>query len=353
VTVVMTMIAKKIRVLIVDDSILFRQTLSRMLSENLSLEVVGQAGDPFEARDKILSLRPDVMTLDVEMPKMNGIEFLQKLIPQYPLPTVIISSAPIAAFDALDAGAVDYIKKPLIKTPADMRNFANEMVEKVKAAAQAKVLQPGIRRPAPPAARPAFSGNNLSAAGRLIALGSSTGGTDALQVVLTKVPANSPPIVMVQHMPPVFTRMFAERLDTLCAIKVKEAQNGDKLEQGTAYLAPGDFQMKVQKNMGGLSLLIQKGEKVSGHCPSVDVLFHSVADVVGRNAIGAIMTGMGSDGAKGLLAMRQKGAYTIGQDKDSCVVYGMPMVAYNIGACDVQVSLDKICDTIFNRLARS
>jgi two-component system chemotaxis response regulator CheB len=335
----------------VDDSILFRQTLMKMLNESSVIEVVGEAADPYEARDKIKLLKPDVMTLDVEMPKMNGIAFLKELIPQNPLPTVVVSSAPIAAFDALDAGAVDYIKKPAIKTHADLLAFANEMKLKVQTAASAKVRRPYDVKKSAETFAPVRYAAPVGLTGRkVIAIGTSTGGTDALQTVFKTFPVNSPPVVVVQHMPPVFTKMFAERLNRQCDITVKEAQHGDRLETGVALIAPGDFQMELKKDVKGFFVSVKKGEKVSGHCPSVDVLFNSVAETAGKDAIGVIMTGMGADGAKGLLNMRTKGAYTIGQDKETCVVYGMPMVAFDTGACCMQSPLGKITDAVFKRL---
>ncbi|NLK70892.1 MAG: chemotaxis response regulator protein-glutamate methylesterase [Clostridiales bacterium] len=344
------MIDQKIRVLIVDDSILFRETLAKLLSYGNTIEIVGKAGDAFEARDKILELHPDVMTLDVEMPKMNGIHFLKKLIPQYPIPTVICSSAPIMALDALDAGAVDYVKKPVTKTPDDMQEFANELKNKIITASQAKVrniIRPSTRLPSiANLARGRKINDNV-----VIAMGTSTGGTDALQVVLKDMPAHCPPIIIVQHMPPVFTKMFAERLNKICTIEIKEAENGDRLKNGCALLAPGDFQMELKKDSQGYYVKVYRGEKVSGHCPSVNVLFDSVANVAGKHAIGVIMTGMGSDGATGLLKMRNAGAYTIGQNKETCVVYGMPMVAHNIGACTVQAPLEKISEVICKKLS--
>lgn len=346
------MLEKKIRLLIVDDSILFRETLAKFFANDKIIEVVGKASDPYDARDKIIALRPDVLTLDVEMPRMSGIQFLKKLIPQYPVPTVIVSSAPIKAFDALDAGAVDYVKKPMIRNAQDIQGFAAELRNKVIAASQAKVMKK----------KPVISSANVSSipsisdaavarnSDTVIAMGASTGGTDALQTVLTKMPAKCPPIVIVQHMPPVFTKMYAERINKLCAIEVKEAENGDRLRNGCALLAPGDFQMSLHKDARGYYVKVESGEKMSGHRPSVDWLFKSVAKTAGKNAIGVIMTGMGSDGAEGLLQMRQQGAYTIGQDKETCVVYGMPMTAYMKGACTVQAPLNKISSVICKQL---
>lgn len=346
------MLERKIRLLIVDDSILFRETLAKFFAGDKFIEVVGKACDPYEARDKIIELRPDVLTLDVEMPKMSGIQFLRKLIPQYPIPTVIVSSAPIKAFDALDAGAVDYVKKPMIKNPGDMKGFSADLRNKVITASQAKVIQ---KKPVAQTREETFRHNISEAAAArnvntVIALGASTGGTDALQTVLTSMPASCPPIVIVQHMPPVFTKMYAERINKLCAIEVKEASDGDRLKQGCALLAPGDFQMSLHKDAGGYYVKVEDREKMSGHRPSVDWLFKSVAKTAGSNAIGVIMTGMGADGAEGLLEMRNKGAYTIGQDKETCVVYGMPMAAYMKGACTVQAPLDKISSLICRRL---
>jgi two-component system chemotaxis response regulator CheB len=285
------------------------------------------------------------------MPKMNGIQFLRKLIPQYPIPAVIVSSAPIKAFDALDAGAVDYVKKPLIKTPADMQGFAAELRNKVITASQAKVMQP--KKAQSTTHKSGMRSGTLSVSGnsqKIIALGASTGGTDALQVVLTSMPANCPPIVIVQHMPPVFTKMFAERLNKLCAIEIKEAQDGDRLKNGCALLAPGDFHMSLCRDSKGYYVKIAPGEKVSGHRPSVDVLFRSVAECAKQKAVGAIMTGMGSDGADGLLKMHQQGAYTIGQDKETCVVYGMPKAADQAGITDVSAPIDKVADAIRKEL---
>ncbi len=344
------MLEKKIKLLIVDDSILFRETLAKFFANDKLIDVVDKASDPYEARDKIVALRPDVITLDVEMPKMNGIQFLRKLIPQYPVPTVIVSSAPIKAFDALDAGAVDYVKKPTIKTPKDMEAFAADLRLKIITASQAKVIQKK------PQVKTALTSHTISheAIARnpqtIIAMGASTGGTDALQTVLTTMPANSPPIAIVQHMPPGFTKMFADRLNKICKVEVREAQDGDRLTNGVALIAPGDYHMRLCKDTRGYYVKVEYGEKVSSHRPSVDVLFDSVAKVAGKNAIGVIMTGMGSDGADGMVKMHQQGAYTIGQDKETCVVYGMPMTAFMRGGCSVQAPLDKISRMICERL---
>lgn len=338
----------KIKVLIVDDSILFRETLSRTLSEDPSIEVIGTAGDPYDARDKILALRPEVLTMDVEMPKMNGIEFLKKLIPQYPIPVVVVTSLALNAFEALDAGAVDYVRKPTVRSREDMDAFARELCGKIKIAKAAKVGQQRIR---PGSLTNAQSFAPVHADSKtVIALGASTGGTDALQVVIQNLPPSTPGVIIVQHMPPMFTKMYADRLNKICQMEVREAKNGDRVRTGLVLIAAGDYHMRLAKDASGYYVKCAQGDKVSGHCPSVDVLFDSVADVAGKNAIAAILTGMGSDGAKGLLKLRKTGAYTIGQDKDTCVVYGMPMVAFNIGGVEKQAPLQQIPSLIMDRL---
>lgn len=339
----------KIKVLVVDDSILFREMLSKAISEDGGIEVVATAGDVYQARDKILELAPDVVTLDVEMPKMNGIEFLKKLIPQYPIPVVVVSAAPMSAFQALDAGAVEYVKKPTVRTPQDMKAFAAELCGKIKIAKNAKVSAAGRIRPA---AAPLRAPDLRRHTDTIIALGASTGGTDALQAVIQNLPASTPPVVIVQHMPAGFTKMYADRLNGICVMEVKEAQNGDRALPGRVLIAAGEYHMRLARDAQGYYVKCAQGEKVSGHCPSVDVLFDSVAEVAGEKAIAAILTGMGADGAKGLLKLRKAGAFTIGQDKESCVVYGMPMVAFNIGAVEVQAPLQKIPQIILDRLNR-
>ena len=338
---------KKIRVLIVDDSILFRTTLANRLAEDPYIEIIGQAVDAIDALEKIKALNPDVVTLDVEMPKMNGIEFLKKLMPTHPLPVVVVSSAPITTFDALSAGAVDYVKKPVISSPTDLAAFIRELQVKVKISSTAHVRRvaptaPTLSGAQAPAAAPASLLLRRAPLNSIIAIGASTGGTEAILEVVKELPANTPGIVVVQHMPPVFTRMYAERLDRICKMRVKEAENGDRVEPGKIIIAAGEFQMRLFKDASGYYVKSEPGARVNGHCPSVEVLFNSVASVAGNRAVGVILTGMGGDGAKGLLAMRQAGAYTIGQDKESCVVYGMPMVAFNIGAVTKQLPLGQV-----------
>lgn len=331
----------KIRVLIVDDSILFRTTLQQRLSADPTIEIAGMAVDPMDAMAKIKQLKPDVVTLDVEMPKMNGIDFLKKLLPTHPVAVVVVTATPMNALDALQAGAVDFVRKPLISSPADMNAFVRDLSNKVKIASKAHVTTRGAapRRPVlpPPALTNRISNNNT-----LLAIGASTGGTEAILQVVRDLPAHTPGIVIVQHIPPVFSKMYAQRLNNICKMSAKEAEDGDRVEQGKIIVGAGEFQMRVCRDSRGYYIRSQKGARVNGHCPSVDVLFESVAEVAKRNALGVILTGMGSDGARGLLQMRQTGAYTIGQDKESCVVYGMPMVAYQIGAVQKQLPLDQI-----------
>ena len=339
---------QRIKVLIVDDSLVFRESLSREIAKDPDIEVVGTATDPYMARDLIIKLKPDVLTLDVEMPKMNGIEFLKKLMPQYPLPVIVVSSVSQNVLDALDAGAVEFVTKPNVTRPGGMASFVNELIIKIKIASTAKV---GNRKSDYTPSRPVTS-QGIDTMSKIIAIGASTGGTDAIHTVISGLPRDMPPIVIVQHMPPVFTKLYAERLNNTCELEVKEAEDGDALRPGRVLIAPGNYQMRVAKRGSGYIVKCTQEEKVSGHCPSVDVLFDSVADVVGKQAVGVILTGMGRDGANGLLKMKKTGAYTIGQDEKSSVVYGMPMVAFNIGAVDKQLPLDRIDDEIIRFLSK-
>lgn len=345
------LVKKKSRVLIVDDSILFRTTLSKKLEEDPFFEVIGTASDALEAMEKIKELQPDVVTVDVEMPKMSGIEFLKKLMPRYPTPVVVVSSAPITALNALDAGAVDFVKKPVVNSPNDLNQFIRELLVKLKIASVAKVGKKKalIANTSAPklAVHPALT---HTVDNMVIAIGASTGGTEAILAVVKDLPPTTPGIVVVQHMPPVFTRMYAERLNNTCRMAVKEAENGDRVEPGKIIIGAGEFHLRLAKDAQGYYVKSQRGEKVSGHCPSVDVLFDSVAQTAKERSVGVILTGMGADGAKGLLQMKKTGAYTIGQDKESCIVYGMPMVAFNIGGVKKQLPLDQIGDEILRYL---
>lgn len=339
-------IPKKIRVLVVDDSLLFREVISKGISSDFAIEVVGTAGDAFEARDKIIDLEPDVLTLDVEMPKMNGIEFLKRLMPQYPLPVVVVSAVSDNVFDALNAGAVDFVTKVNSVTGGNLDSFINELVIKIKIASMAKVGH--YKKAVNNQHNEEKATSNVK--NPIIAIGASTGGTEAIFEIVKHFPIDMPGVVIAQHMPPGFTKMYAERLNNSCIVEVKEAENGDVIKQGRVLIAPGDKHMVVSRSGNEFFVRCQSGEKVNGHRPSVDVLFNSVAEKAGSNAIGIILTGMGYDGAKGLLKMKQNGAYTIGQDEQSSVVYGMPMVAYNLGAVKKQVSLVNIPGVLFSLL---
>jgi two-component system chemotaxis response regulator CheB len=340
-------VSRKIKVLIVDDSLLFRETLAKEISKDFGIEVIGTAENPFAARDKILELRPDVVTLDVEMPKMGGIAFLKKLMPQYPLPVIVVSSVGKNVFEALDAGAVDFVTKPDTDKPGGMNSFINELIVKIKIASTAKV---GDFKKDYEAAK-IISNHGVDITNTILAIGASTGGTEAIYSVITALPRDMPGILIVQHMPPVFTKLYADRLNNSCKLEVKEAQDGDHVKPGRVLVAAGDYHLRLARGPSGYYVKSTQGERVNGHCPSVDVLFDSVAEVAKEKAIGVILTGMGADGAKGLLNMRKQGAYTIGQDENTSTVYGMPMVAYNIGAVEKQLPLDMIPQEICNYLS--
>lgn len=338
-------IRSKIKVLVVDDSMLFREVIARGLSSDPLIEVVATAGDAFEARDKILQYHPHVITCDVEMPKMNGIEFVRRLLPQYFVPVVMVSAVSQAVFEAMEAGAIDFVVKPDVQSFSDIAVFIQDLIHKIRTAATVKsrinqMEYAAIKVP----------GNLDRDAGRLIAIGASTGGTEAIYNIVRYLPPTVPGIVIVQHIPPVFSRMFAERLNTQTSLRVKEAESGDYTEPGTVLIAPGDRHMRLKKVGTRYRVECFEGEKVNGHCPSVDILFDSVAKEAGKSAIGILLTGMGSDGAKGLLAMRHSGSRTIGQDEASSVVYGMPKVAYEIGAVEKQVPLGRIPQVLFEML---
>ncbi len=335
---------KTIRVLVVDDSILFRELLSLGISSDPGIEVVATAKDPFDARDKILQYKPDVITCDVEMPKMNGIEFIRRLIPQYPIPIIVVSSLNNIVFEAMDAGAVDFVLKPDMDRIKSIEEFIYILINKIKIASASKVVHNKTKN--------TYSTKTVGIynSKKIIAIGASTGGTEAIHQILKNMPTTIPGIVIVQHIPPVFSKMFADRLNMLTKLNVKEAKTGDYIEQGKVLIAPGDKHMRIKRVYDKYIVECFKADKVNGHCPSVDVLFESVAKEAGKDAIGVILTGMGYDGAKGLLSMKNSGAQTIGQDESSSVVYGMPRVAYNIGAVSKQLSLDKIACSILEML---
>lgn len=331
---------RPIRVLIVEDSIVFRELLVQNLGRDTAIEIVATAKDPYEARDAIVQYKPDVMTLDVELPRMNGIDFLKKLIPQYPLPVVVISSLSDKVFDALNAGAVDFVAKPAITGRKQLEDFVrNELLVKIKIASTVKISK--IKKTAMMQGQQSHF--RVAKGDHIVAIGASTGGTEAIYDVVKQFGTDIPGIVVTQHMPPGFTEMYAKRLNDQCRIQVKEAQTGDRVLPGRMLLAPGgDTHMRLVKVNGAYQVECKKGPRVNGHCPSVDVLFDSVAKVAGAGAVGIILTGMGGDGAKGLLAMRHAGARTIGQDESTCVVYGMPKVAYELGAVEYQEKLSDI-----------
>ena len=339
----------KIKVLVVEDSAFFRGLLVKHLNNDPALEVVASAQDPFEARDMIVKYKPDVMTLDIEMPRMNGLEFLRKLMPQYPMPVVMISSLSDKVFDALNAGAVDFVAKPAMSDRKRLEELlTNELPVKIKIASTAKINT--SKRVSVPELTETM---NLKASSKdlVLAIGASTGGTEAIATVLKDFGPDIPGTIIVQHMPVGFTGMYANRLNDRCRVSVKEAKDGDVLTPGQVLIAPGgDCQMRLVKVNGNYQVEIKPGPKVSGHCPSVDVMFESVAKAAGSRALGIILTGMGADGAKGLLEMRKAGAHTIGQDESTCIVYGMPKVAYDIGAVEYQEKLDNIAKRTYDVL---
>ena len=339
-----------IKVLIVEDSIVFRELLVQTLGRDPSIQIVATAKDPFEARDAIVKYKPDVMTLDVELPRMNGIEFLRKLMPQYPLPVVVISSLSDKVFDAMSAGAVDFVAKPAVSNRMQLEDFIkNELLVKIKIASSAQVSN--LRRKTMIQKQQTFTHTGKKE--HVVAIGASTGGTEAIFDVVKQFGTDIPGIVATQHMPPGFTAMYAKRLNDQCRIAVKEAQTGDRVLPGHMLIAPGgDMHMHLVNVNGVYQVECKKGPRVNGHCPSVDVLFESVAKAAGSAAVGIILTGMGGDGAKGLLAMRKAGARTVGQDELTCVVYGMPKVAYDLGAVEFQEKLPDIADRTYALLNR-
>ncbi len=351
---------KKIRVMVVDDSILARSLLIKGLSSHPNIEVVGYAINTTDAKNKFSKLNPDVMTMDVEMPGMDGISFLKQFLPEHPVPVILVSSLNLKVFDALSAGAVDFVRKPE-KEAQDI--FIETLKQKVIAAASAKVRPPRPTSTAVTTASTASArvssilsggatalGAQSSLDNVIIGLGASTGGTEATLEVMKHLPADIPGMVIVQHMPPGFTAMYAERLNRLCKMEVREAKNGDEIRRGLALVAPADFQAKVVRSGNRYTLSCVHAEKVSGHRPSVDVLFRSMAENVNCKMVGIILTGMGQDGADGLLSMRRRGAFTIGQDEETSVVYGMPMVAHKLGAVVTQAPIDNVAQVLLRHL---
>ncbi len=340
----------KTKVLIIDDSAIVRKLLSEALASEPDIEVVGTAPDPYIARDKILNLRPDVLTLDIEMPRMDGLTFLRKLMHLHPMPVVVISSLAQAsshtALEALQSGAVEVLGKP--GGPYSVGELRHDLPHKIRAAAHARLRRTaaGPVAPVAPVRPPSPAVYNPGNPNTVIAIGASTGGTEAIREVLTRLPESSPGIVVVQHIPPVFSTAFANRLNELCRIRVKEASDGDRLSPGLALVAPGNFHMKLVKRGGEYRVSVQDGPRVCYQRPAVDVLFESVASAAGRDAIGALLTGMGADGAQGMLKMKRTGARTVAQDEASCVVFGMPREAIRLGAADRVVPLQRIADEL-------
>jgi len=343
-----------IRVLIVDDSPLFRSFLSNGLSESHGIEVIGTASNASEAREKIQALNPDVITMDVEMPGMSGIDFLRAFLPTHPLPVIVITSSPLSALDAISVGALDFVRKPETNNQKSIDKFFFRLASTIRYSRMAKIRVPKSAAPLNMTVQTSAAAPvSLSAAPsglKIVALGASTGGPDALAEVVKHFPANMPPVVITQHMPPTFTNLFAQRLDRISQMSAKEAEDGDRLVPGRIIVAAGGKQMIVRRDAKGYYISSKEGEKVSGHCPSVDVLFTSVAEAAGKNAVAALLTGMGADGAEGLLKLKEAGAYTIGQNEESCVVYGMPGVAQKIGAVTTQLPLEKIGEHIIMKI---
>jgi two-component system chemotaxis response regulator CheB len=348
---------RRIRVLIVDDSAIVRRILTEALSGESDIEVVGTAPDPYVARDKILALKPDVLTLDIEMPRMDGLTFLKKLMHFHPMPTIIISSLAqtscLAALQALEFGAVEVLAKP--GGPYSVGELRQSLAQKVRAAAAARIRLPepaGTAREAKPSAPSRLAAPALPP-GTVLAIGASTGGTEAIAAVLTRLPQSCPGIVITQHIPAQFSRAFANRLNTLCAMDVKEAEDGDVLRNGLALIAPGDFHMLLRHSGGRYYVSVKTGPRVCYQRPSVDVLFSSVAEAAGAEAVGVLLTGMGNDGAQGLLRMRQAGARTIAQNEATCVVYGMPREAVALGAAAQVLPLTAIAEAMLASRGRS
>lgn len=320
------------------------------------IEVVGTAGDPYVARDKIVQLQPDVLTLDVEMPRMDGVDFLRRLMPQYPLPVIMVSSltqkGKQITLDSLEAGAVDFVSKPTSDIARGLKDMLLELRAKVKLAASANVSHWKAARTAVPSHIQTLGKRALAeSTDKVVAIGASTGGTEAIRKIITQFPATMPGVVIVQHMPAGFTRLFADRLNQLCAMEVKEAESGDRIMPGRVLIGPGGFHMKVIRSGGLYQVRCEPGPPVKGHCPSVDVMMHSVAQHVGANAVGVMLTGMGSDGAEGMKAMRDAGARNLAQDEASCVVFGMPKVAYELGGAHSLVSLDCMATRVVDLLS--
>ena len=348
----MNSVAPPIRALIVDDSAVVRKALADALAQDPQIQVVGTAPDPYAAREKILELHPDVLTLDIEMPRMDGLTFLRILQQHYPIPVVVVSSltqsGSRAALAALEAGAVDVVGKP--SSAWSIGHLGPQLIQKVKAAAAARLRRPLLPAASVPPARLSALTHRAGHPWQVILLGASTGGTEAIKAVLTRLPAALPPILIVQHIPPVFSRAFAERLAQSCAFEVREAQHGEPLRPGLALLAPGDYHMRLSLSAGQLRVLLDQSPPVHHTRPAVDPLFNSAASTVGRHATAVLLTGMGSDGAEGMERIKRAGGVTIAQNEETCVVFGMPRAAIQRGAVDHVVPLQQIPEAILRAL---
>ena len=342
-----------IKVLVIDDSAVVRKVLTAELSKAKDIEVVGSAIDPFMARDKIATLKPDVLTLDMEMPRMDGLTFLAKLMKYHPMPVIVVSSVTPkgseTALRALDLGAVDVVSKP--GSAYSVADLSGMLIEKIRVAAGARIVRTQERPVG--AARTVQTGPLIQTTHQVLAIGASTGGTRAIEAVLTQLPADTPGTVIVQHMPEAFTAAFADRLNGICRMEVREARTNDAVVPGVALIAPGNQHMVLRRSGARYSVIVKTGPPVHHQRPSVDVLFHSVAQQAGRNSLGVILTGMGADGAQGLLAMRNAGAHTIAQDEKSCVVFGMPKEAIACGAAEFTIPLGAIPARVLGLLCQS
>jgi two-component system chemotaxis response regulator CheB len=362
----------KIRVVVVDDSALIRSMLTSLINSQPDMECVGAANDPYQAREMIRNLDPDVITLDVEMPRMDGLDFLEKLMRLRPMPVVMVSTLTERGAEttlrALELGAVDFVAKPRIGIASGLQEMVAEIADKLRIAARARISRRAVARPAPPSATPRPAGTGATAPGapplvkavpiaysrasteKLIAIGSSTGGTEALREVLTQLPADCPAVLCTQHMPPGFTKSFADRLNSLCRMHVKEAEHGERVLPGHVYIAPGGRHMLLARSGANYVIELDDGPPVNRHKPSVDVLFRTVARHAGANAMGVMLTGMGRDGADAMKEMRDAGAHNIGQDEATSVVYGMPREAAAVGAVHEVLPLPKIAGQLLQHL---
>lgn len=344
----------KIRVLIVDDSAVIRRLLEKFLSSSPDIEVVGSAADPYIARDKLVQLKPDVMTLDVEMPRMDGISFLEKVMQHMPTRTIIFSSLAKTGsetyFRALEAGAIEIMEKPSIDVSQSMETLSAEIIEKVKAVAKARI-SPVKKVATPGVAVPKTSTALARTTHQLIAVASSTGGTEALKVFLSGMPANIPGTLVVQHMPPGFTKSFADNLNKMFPFEVKEAQEGDQVVPGRVLIAPGNYHMELYRSGAYYHVKLHQEAPLHSVRPAADYMMKSVAKYVGKNACGVVLTGMGKDGADGLLEMKKAGAYCVAQNEETCVVYGMPQAAFNLGATDKVLPLDRIAGDLLAKIS--